>query len=97
MIAELTYLVLTRLGVDSELAVLTEIAVGADDLTAMSNSDNATACTVVERHRDQTIEVADASIVVLANRYRTHMVLTLDHRHVNVLRPLDGGHSDVVP
>ncbi len=97
VIAELDYLILTRLGVDAERAVLIEIAGGAYDLTTMSKWDIATACTVVERYRGQAIGVTDASIVVLADRYRTHTVLTLDHRHFDVLRPLNGGHFDVVP
>lgn len=33
---------------------------------------------------------ADASIVVLAERYGTHDILTLDERHFRALRPITG-------
>ncbi len=50
-----------------------------------------------DAYRDQAIGVADASIVVLADRYRTKELLTLDHRHFGVLRPLTGGRFKLVP
>lgn len=40
---------------------------------------------VIERYRDLGIGLADASLVVLADRYRTDRVLTLDRRHFGVL------------
>ena len=52
---------------------------------------------MVERYRDQGIGVTDASLVVLADQYRTRSVLTLDRRHFDTLRPLDGGHFRVLP
>ena len=52
---------------------------------------------MIARYRDQAIGVADASIVVLADRYRTREVLTLDHRHFDVLRPLSGGRFKLLP
>lgn len=45
----------------------------------------------VEAYADQNIGLADASNVVLAERYRTRTIVTLDHRHFDVLRPLSGG------
>ena len=47
--------------------------------------------------RHQAIGVADASIVVLAERYRTRTIASLDHRHFDVLRSLGGGHFEVLP
>jgi predicted nucleic acid-binding protein len=35
-------------------------------------------------------DLADASIVVLAMRFRTNRLLTLDRRHFRVIRSLDG-------
>jgi predicted nucleic acid-binding protein len=97
VVAELDYLVATRLGMDAELAVLAEIAGGAYHLAGFDAGDLVRARGVVERYRDQEVGVADASIVVLADRYRTRSVLTLDHRHFGVLRPLDGGRFRLLP
>lgn len=45
----------------------------------------------VEADADPIIGVAGASNVVLAERYRARTIVTLDHRHFDVLRPLRGG------
>ena len=97
VVAELDYLVATRLGVEAELAVLAELAGGAYHLSAFSAEDLQRVRGVVKRYRDQEIGVADASIVVLADRHRTRSVLTLDRRHFGVLRPLDGGRFRLLP
>lgn len=44
------------------------------------------------------IGIADAANVVLAHRYRTTWLLTLDQRHFRRLRPLwDAGHFSLMP
>ena len=97
VVAELDYLVATRHGVDDELAVLYELAGGAWDLAAFDEEALRRAGEVVASYRDQAIGVADASIVVLAERYRTRTIASLDHRHFDVLRSLGGGPFEVLP
>lgn len=97
IIAELDYLVATRIGVEAELAVLRELAGGAWELPEFGMLELRLATAIVENYRDQAVGVADASNVVLADRYHTHKILTLDHRHFKVLHPLDGGAFTVVP
>lgn len=97
VVAELDYLVATREGVDVELSVMSELAGGAYDLPALDAGDLQRAVNVIDRYRDQAIGIADASLVVLADRYRTREILTLDRRHFEVLRPLSGGRFKLVP
>ncbi len=97
VLVEVDYLVATRKGVDAELAVLEELSGGAYVLAAMDAGDVAAARSVVARYRDLGVGLADASLAVLAQRYRTRTVLTLDHRHFSVMRPLDGGTFKIVP
>ena len=97
VVAELDYLVASRLGVSAELAVLRELASGAYDLPAFGIEDLAKAHAVVERYADQAIGVADASNVVLATRYGTQTIVTLDHRHFEVPRPSGGGRFSILP
>jgi uncharacterized protein len=97
VVAELDYLLATRLGTEAEIAVLAELAGGAWELPAFGTDDLALARDIVEGYADQAIGVADASIVVLAARYGTRTVATLDRRHFEVLRPLGGGRFTVVP
>ena len=97
VLAELDYLVASRLGVSAELAVLRELAGGAWDLAAFGTEDLAQAHAVVERYADQSIGLADASIVILAARYQTRTIATLDRRHFGVVRPIDGGSFRILP
>jgi predicted nucleic acid-binding protein len=97
VIAEVDYLVASRLGVAAELAVLGELAGGAWELPAIDAEGLKQAGSVIDRYRDQRIGLADASIAVLAARYRTRTIITLDHRHFDVVRPLTGGRFTVLP
>lgn len=97
VVAELDYLVATRRGVESELAVLRELASGAYLLADMSADDVRSAARIVERFADQEIGLADASLLVLAERCGTTDVLTLDRRHFDVLRFADGRAPTVLP
>ena len=97
VVAELDYLVASRLGVSAELAVLRELTGGAWDLPAIDVEELARARAVIERYADQNIGVADASNVVLAERYRTRTIVTFDRRHFDVVRPLGGGRFRILP
>ena len=97
VLAEVDYLVATRKGVDAESAVLAELSGGAYELARMDAPDVVAARRVVERYRDLGVGLADASLAVLAQRYRTRTILTLDRKHFSVMRPLDGGTFTIVP
>jgi predicted nucleic acid-binding protein len=96
VVAELDYLVGTRLGVDAELAVVRELSTGAYDLPILTPSDLDACAAVIDKYRDQDLGVTDASLVVLAKRYGTRDILTLDRRHFEVVRPLTGGRFRLV-
>lgn len=97
VVAELDYLVATRHGLQAELAVPGELTGGAWELAGFGRGDLAQARSLIERYGDQQIGVADASNVVLAERYRTRTIVTLDRRHFDVLRPVTGGRLTVLP
>jgi predicted nucleic acid-binding protein len=97
VVAELDYLLATRAGVEAELTLLRELSGGAYHLANLDEDGLAACASVVERYGDQQIGVADASIVVLAARHQTRRILTLDHRHFSVVRPLDGGRFRLLP
>lgn len=97
VLAELDRLVATRIGVAAELAMLRELASGAYHPATVELDQLTTAADVVERYHDQQIGVADASLVVLADRFRTNRLLTLDRRHFGVLRPLSGSTFELLP
>ena len=80
-----------------ELRVLHELAGGAWDLPGFGAEDVMAAGAVIQRYSDQRLGVADASNVVLAGRYATRSIVTLDHRHFDVVRPVSGGRFRILP
>ena len=97
VIAELDYLVETRIGIQAELAVLAELSSGSYELPALTAADLISCAALIERYSDQRLGVTDASLVVLADRYQTRTICTLDRRHFSVLRTLDDRPFDIVP
>jgi len=87
VLAELDYLLATRVSTKAAAALLDQVADGAYRLEPMTAGDIARASEIIGRYRDLELGVADASLVVLAERYRTSDILTLDQRH---FRALDG-------
>lgn len=86
VLAELDYLLATRVGQSAERALLAEVARGVYRLEALDPADIEAAERVIGRHRDLEIGLADASLVVLAHRYGVRDILTLDERHFRALR-----------
>lgn len=86
VLAELDYLLATRIGVAAELALLDEVSTGAYELVPFRTADVAAARELLDSYRDLELGLADASIAVLAARLDTDVVLTLDERHFRALR-----------
>jgi len=97
VVAELDYLIAKRIGVDAELKVLRELSSGAWELADVGVAELELATSIIEKYRNQDIGVADASMVVLADRYHTRRIVSLDRRHFDVLRPIGGGRFSVRP
>ena len=97
VLAELDHLTLKRRGARLESEVLRELASSAWDLPAFEAVDLTAARAVIDDYMDQQIGVADASIVILAGRYKTDRIWTLDQRHFRVLRTLAGGPFTLLP
>ncbi len=85
VLAELDYLLASRVSATARISLLEEVERGAYALAPMSGADVGSARGVVERHADLGISLADASIVVLAERHELFELLTLDQRHFRVL------------
>lgn len=86
VLAELDYLISTRVGEKEAISLLDEVARGAYRLEPFAAGDVEAATRVLRRYADLGIGLADASLVVLAERWGTNDVLTLDERHFRSLR-----------
>jgi predicted nucleic acid-binding protein len=97
ILAELDYLLLTRVGAHAERALLHEVAGGAYDLVPFDAGHVAEAVALIGRYEALRIGFADASVAVVAAMAQTTRVLTLDERHFRAMRPLWGETFDLLP
>jgi hypothetical protein len=97
VLAELDYMLITRVGVKAELELLQDVADGVFELASFSRSDVGQAAEVANRYTDLGLGIADASLVVLAARYQTTRLLTLDERHFRAVRPLHADAFTLLP
>lgn len=86
VLAELDYLLMRNIGHQAQAALLEEVARGAYQLEVFEAADISRAKEVLEKYADLEIGLADASIVVLAERRGVSEVLTLDERHFRAMR-----------
>ena len=86
VLAELDYLLGSRIGARAQIALLDEVVRGAYRLEPFGPADVVLARKVMGRYATLARGVADASIVVLADRHGTKDILTLDERHFRVVR-----------
>lgn len=97
VLAELDYLIVKYAGVDAEVLLLEEIERGAYELVSFNEYDIERARKIITRYRDLRIGLADASIVLLADRYSTRNVLTLDERHFRAMLAPDRRRFRIFP
>jgi uncharacterized protein len=96
-VAEADYLILDRLGPDVELDFIDDLAAGTFVVECLTQDELHRAREVVARYRDLRLGLADASLAVLAQRYRTTRILTFDERAFRALTPLQGGAFTILP
>jgi predicted nucleic acid-binding protein len=97
VLAELDYLLRSRVGDEAQRALLSEVARGAYRLEAFSRGDVDVARAVMERWKGLALDLADASIVVLSHRHDARDVLTLDEHRFRRLRRAGGRAFRVLP
>jgi hypothetical protein len=97
VLAELDYLLATRVGQRAERVLLEEVARGVYRLADFGADDVVAAERAIGRYASLGIGLADASILVLANRYGIRDVLTLDERHFRAMRGPNGRPYRILP
>ena len=96
-LAEADYLILDRLGPDAEAAFLEDLVEGTYLVECLDQGALAQARDLITTYRDLQIGLADASLVVLAARYRTSRIISFDERAFRGVAPLTGGSFRILP
>jgi predicted nucleic acid-binding protein len=94
-IAEAAYLIHQRRGPETEARFLRGLE--GFDVQAPLARDWSRIGELVEQYSDFPLGGTDASVVTLAERLRTEIVITLDHRHFATVRPKHCEHLRLLP
>ena len=97
VLAELDYLIATRVGHEAQMALIDEVTRSAYQLEPFSAEDVSQARRIMERYADLHVGLADASVVVLAHRHRALDLLCTDERHFRSLRGPGGKPFRLLP
>jgi predicted nucleic acid-binding protein len=97
VLTELDYLLRTRLGVPAEVRLLRDVRGGVFKLVDLEPDDLDRAADLIEQYDSLNLGLADVANVVMASRWRTTKILSLDERDFRVIRPLWGQAFTVLP
>ncbi|HWE82469.1 MAG TPA: PIN domain-containing protein [Gaiellaceae bacterium] len=97
VIAEVTYLVGTRLGPEAEVRFLGDLANRAFVTVPVEENDWLRIAELVARYRDLPLGTVDASVVAAAERLGVTTIATLDRRHFGVVRPAHTAAFELIP
>lgn len=90
VVAELDHLLRRRLSDDAARRFADDVAAGAYELAALTTTDVVACVDLDRRYARLGLGLTDAHLVVLADRYGTDQLLSLDERHFRVVRPRRG-------
>ncbi|HEY3394270.1 MAG TPA: hypothetical protein VGK58_16270 [Lacipirellulaceae bacterium] len=95
MITEAAYLLKCR--AEKVEKLLTRIRTGKIRLLQLDASDVDGISGILTRYADQDFDVADVSLMHLAEREQMESVFTIDHRHFSVFRTFKGHPLTLIP
>jgi uncharacterized protein len=97
VVTEVAYLLETRVGVETEVRFLGDLAAGDLVPEQVAPADWLRIAELVAAYRDLPLGTVDASIVAASERLGTRTIATLDRRHLSVVRPAHLPGFDLVP
>lgn len=97
VLAELDYLLATKVSQEAALDLMEEVGRGAYRLEAFQSADIRRAHEIALEYADMDVGLADASLVVLSERHGERNILTLDERHFRTLKAVGGQPFRLLP
>lgn len=88
VITEVTFLIAKRLGISALAQFLESLDPSAFELEVPENHDYIRSAEILRKYNDQNIDFVDACIVAMEERLDIKTMLTVDHRHFRMFRPL---------
>jgi predicted nucleic acid-binding protein len=97
VVTEVAYLLGTRIGAETEVRFLGDLAAGELVSEPVAPADWLRIAELVAANRDLPLGTVDASVVAACERMGAHSIATLDRRHFSVVRPSHIPAFDLVP
>ncbi|MEX2458092.1 MAG: PIN domain-containing protein [Actinomycetota bacterium] len=97
VVAEVAYLLETRIGAEAEVRFLGDLAAGNLITEPVQAGDWIRIAELVAEYRDLPLGTVDASVVAAAERLGVTRLATLDRRHFTVVRPAHADAFEILP
>ena len=97
VIAETAYLIGRQLGSAAEASFFRAVAAGELQVEAITPSDARRIAELIQTYGDLGLGGTDASLIVIAERFKVSTIATLDRRHFAVVRPSHTTAFELVP
>jgi len=97
VIAEVVYLIESRLGTEAEVRFLGDLASGNLLVEPVVASDWLRIAELVALYRDLPLGTVDGSVIAASERLGISEIATLDRRHFTVVRPAHVGAYELLP
>ncbi len=97
LLAEIDYLLTSRLHGDAALEFLESVQSGAFALVDLTADDLVRCRELMAQYQDLHLGLADSSVVATAERLKTNRLFTVDHRHFRAIQPRGIGHFVILP
>jgi len=95
--AEADYLIRQRGSAQAARAFLRDVAAGRFLVEGLTPEEHAMAARLDEQYAALELGLADASVVILAKRFRTRRLMSFDERDFRAVTPIGGGHFTLLP
>lgn len=97
VLAEVAYLLGRDAGILTVAAFLKGIPESRFQLTALSDQDIKYTAQILETYADSRIDFVDATVMAIAERYQSALILTLDQRDFRLFRPQQCQSFELLP
>jgi uncharacterized protein len=97
LLAEIDYLLTSRLGINAALDLLESVELGTFTLVSPSANDLARCRELMLQYRGLALGLADATGVATAERLKIQRLFTVDQRHFRAIEPRGLGYFVLLP
>lgn len=93
VVTEFDHLLRRKVGHRATRKAIRAIVDSSFEIASLSLTDLAACLEIDQKYADLELGLVDASLILLAERYRTTEVVTLDERHFRAVAPRHGGRA----